>query len=335
MPYLYRTLTDVSNYKIMVNSYFFGLSLLCLALTVEQSLAQNNQTPSKFDHIEKVLFKSPYSELPSYKINRKLFGKAGNHAQNKLLADARRTLQDQRDLIKFPTGQKLLQANGICFVGQWHIDQANEYTGLFSTNTISPVIVRASVALNGTRQKDKRAFGMALKFFPFEIGNQASLNVFVMNSMGGVVSQHILDLSMDNQPPLGRLPNWRQLSTALRLRRDLQQADRETGSQKPNFAFRPIDHLAKYQQLKNVVSPKWLRLTAHTTTRVDVDDFRDELRVEHYPKQQLIYNIDVAASNHSSKAKANWQSIGKLTLTKSITSGPCDRELHFMHPSLN
>jgi len=335
MSYLYRTLTDASNYKMIVNNYFFGLALLCLVLSFEQSLAQNNQTPNEFNYIEKVLFQSPYSELPNYKVNRKLFGKSGNHAQNKLLADARRTLQDPRDLIKFPTGQKLLQANGICFVGQWHIDQANRYTGLFSINTISPVIVRASVALSGTRQKDKRAFGMALKFFPFDIGNQASLNVFVMNSMGGVVSQHMLDLSMDNQPPLGRLPNWRQLSTALRLRHDLQQADRETGSQKPNFAFRPVDHLAKYQQLENVVSPKWLRLTAHTKTRIDANDFRNELRVEQYPKQQLIYNIDVAASNHSSKTQANWQNIGKLTLTKSVTSASCDRELHFMHPSLN
>lgn len=131
-----------------------------------------------FAQVKQVVFATPYAQLPNYQVHKKHFGKAGNGENNALLSAAKRTLNDPRDLIEFPQQQKLLQANGICFVGEWLIESQasdssdnsvsngkNAYTGLFSAGTRTKVIARASVALSGTRQKDKRAFGMAIKFF--------------------------------------------------------------------------------------------------------------------------------------------------------------------------
>ena len=315
------------------------LITFCLSLLILQ--AQNIALASTFEQVKEAVFTKPYAKLPTYKVNKKLFGKSGNNEQNQLLSAAKRTLNDPRDLIDFPQGQKLLQANGICFVGEWIINEdndsgtvVNDYTGLFQSGVSVPVIVRASVALSGTLQKNKRAFGLAIKFFDDESTSKPSLNAFVLNSFGGVITKHVLDLSLDNQPTLGSLPKWGDLGTALRLRKDLEKADREQGAEKPRFAFRPITHLASYQTSEAVSSPQWLRLKALTTERIDEDDFRDELRIEHYANQKIVYSIEVADDSVKKKSKAQWQLIGNITLNQSITSAACDQNLHFMHPSL-
>jgi len=48
----------------------------------------------------------------------------------------------------------------------WKINHSSPYSGLFQARTNVPVIVRASVSLSGTKQRDKRAFGMAIKLSP-------------------------------------------------------------------------------------------------------------------------------------------------------------------------
>lgn len=301
------------------------------------TIEHNQQTNLRFHSLVRTLFSTPYQQRPNYKVNRSLFGSKGDNKDNQLRIAARRTLNDESDLIDLPTRQKLLNANGICFSGQWLITEENMYSGLYKQGTVSPAIVRASVALSGTLQKDKRAFGMAIKLLPDNLDNAASLNVFVLHSMGGTKTSHVLDLSMDNQPPLGRLPRWRDLSTALRLKRELELADKEQGAKKPSAAFRPVTIFADYQTPEGkTISPKWLRLSPSIPTRIDQDDFRDELNVEHYPNKTIIYNIDVAPnSNTGNKKHAQWQHIGELTLTASVTSSACDKQLHFKHPALN
>ena len=103
------------------------LSVSSVALVVglsSNAMAQldPNQTQalSRFENLKRVIFETPYTELPNYQVKLKTFGKSGKGEENKLLVAARRTLNDDRDLIDFPGGQKLLQANGICFAGQWH-----------------------------------------------------------------------------------------------------------------------------------------------------------------------------------------------------------------------
>ena len=308
--------------------------LLSLLLPIQLVFAYQG---SSYNEIKQVIFSTPYSSLPHYQVNKKLFGNSGNSETNLLLQAARRTLTIKDDLFDFPQDQKLLQANGICFAGKWVIDKPSPYSGQFRYPTRSPVIARASVALSGTLQSDIRAFGLALKLFPGQDPDKPAptLNAFVLNSMGGVRSKHVLDLSLDNAPPLGSLPSWGHVTTAYRLLRDLKAADKIVSKTKPDVSFRPVTQLAEYASNGPIVSPTWLRLRApDELPRVDQTDFRDELRVQHYPQQQLIWLIEVAHDEGRGKSKAQWQPIGKLIFSESITSQACDQRLHFAHPTL-
>jgi len=308
-----------------------------LLANADCAFAEQNR---RFDELKMAIFAEPYAERPTYKVQRGPFGRAGDKASNHLRAAARRTFNNTDDLFQFENDRKLLQANGVCFAGEWVIDQPSDFSGLFVQGATSPVIVRASVALGGVLRKDKRAFGMAVKLLPSTLGDKPSLNLFVLNSMGGVVTEHVLSLAMDNQPPLGNIPRWSDIRTALRMRKDLEAADREQIAAdglakhiKPQVAFRPVSHVAAYRTEK-VTAPKWIRFTAATHTRVAQDDFRDELALSHYPEQKIVYHLEVAGDHGGKKASAKWQRIGRLILHESVTSKVCDARLHFQHPRL-
>jgi len=324
----------------MKKTLLFSFISFCLITTLHAQVNSSKQhTNPRFEQLKNSLFEQPYKALPSYKVKRKLFGPSGKSEKNKVLAASRRTFSNTQDLIEQINGQKLLNANGICFSGSWEITKETPYTGLYKKGSISPAIIRASVALSGTLQKNKRAFGMAIKLLPNDIGEQPSLNAFVLHSMGGTITKNVLGLSMDNQPPLGSLPKFSDLSTALRLRRDLERADSEVSTEKPNAGFRPVISFAAYNELsEQVIAPKWLRLSPITQQRIDLKDFRDELRIENYDERQLKYNIEVAgqvSSLYKDKKNAKWQNIGTLTLLDSVTSPTCDLNLHFQHPQNN
>ena len=313
-----------------------SIGFISLTLMIADTVAQDSN--ARFKLLKQEIFSEPYGELPQYKVNRQQFGSTKDDADNKLLAAARRTFVSTDDLITRETNQKLLNANGICFVGQWRITQDNEYTGLYKNGSTVSAVVRASVALSGTKQKNKRAFGMAIKLLPHDLEQQASLNAFVLHSMGGTITKHVLDLSLDNEPPLGRLPRFSDIRTALRLQRDLEKADEENGATKPDVSFRPVSVFAEYGvQLSDAISPRWLRLSALDSERIDQDDFRNELRTEQYQNKKIIYQIAVAGNNQEVNAKkknTDWQNIGILELTESVTSKSCDINLHFQHPKL-
>lgn len=315
------------------NTLLWGL-LVCIAYTSHSEVQAN----TRFEQLKTEVFSAPYEVRPNYKVTRKAFGKSGGSPKNNLRVAARRTLNSVKDLYEFERGQKLLQANGICFAAQWVIDHESPFTGLFAKGASSPAIVRASVALSGVLRKDKRAFGLAIKLLPDSLGDNPSLNLFALNSMGGTVTDHVLSLSMDNEPPLGRIPKFGDIRTALRMKKDLEAADREQiehdglgGKVKPEATFRPVTHLAAYEA-EHTIAPKWVRFSPLTQARVDKDDFRDELALENYPDQKITYQIDVAADQGKKKTSAVWQTIGRLELVESVTSKVCDARLHFQHP---
>lgn len=336
-------------------SVTFSVTLLVWLFLAPQAFAYEG---SSFHYVKNKVFQTPYEFLPHYKIQKKNFGKKGKNENNAVYQAAKRTLSVADDFLAFPGGQKLFQANGICFAGSWVIDTPSAYTGLFQYLTRSRVIARASVALDGTTQSDKRAFGMALKLFPEENPDTKSptYNAFVMNTMAGVVHKHVLDLSMDNEPTRGGLPPFAKLAVAYRILKDFKAADKSLSSTGPQVGFRPISHLAEYKPTQAVaiydhgapksvsepvVSPRWMRLTPEANTpRVDQDDFRDELDLENYPNQTLSWSIEVAnatdrdGATKNKKAKAQWETIGKLTFNESVTSAVCDQQLHFAHPKL-
>jgi len=315
--------------------FIFVSAMLALASSIE---AQEN---ARFEELKQVIFDQPYEQRPTYKVTRRPFGPGGNKANNYLRNAAKRTLENTQDLYPFDNGQKLLQANGICFVGEWKIEQASEFTGLFSNGTRVPAVVRASVALSGVLRKNKRAFGIAVKLLPDDLGEQASLNLFALNSMGGVIVDHTLGLPMDNQPALGGVPKFSDIRTALRMKKDLEAADRQqiksrglAGQIKPQATFRPVDHLAAYGA-EEAISPKWVRFSALTEQRVNEDDFRDELDLNNYAQKQISYQIEVAKDHGGKKSSATWLRIGRLVFNQSVTSKACDAQLHFAHPSLS
>ena len=316
-----------------------GKSFLTLWLILLAVLAANTTAyeGSSFSHIRDVVFTDPYSRLPQYRIDKQLFGRSGDHADNRVLRAARRTLTVRDDLFDFPGERKLFQANGICFAGEWQIEGQSPYTGQFRQGTRTPVVVRASVALDGTKQRHKRAFAMAIKLFPDAEDRDTrvqTLNLFVMHSFAGVRVDHVLDLELDNAPDLGSLPSIWQLGTVLRLRGDLERADREVSPEGPDVTFRPVDHLAAHGATQ-VVSPTWVRLRApDSLPRVDAADFRDELRTANYPHSRLIWAIETAQGKRGGKKDARWTPLGSLVLTESVVSPACDRRLHFAHPRL-
>ncbi len=169
-----------------IKSSWANSILIFVILFSPQGYANDEKThKASYNEIYNVVFSDPYIELPQYKVTKKLFGKSGDRPENHALTAAKRSLSSQTDLFDFPQKQKLFQPNGVCFAGRWLIQQPSRYTGLFEEGVNVPVIVRASVALDGTLQKHKRAFGMAIKIFPHADPNLAveTSNVFVMNTL--------------------------------------------------------------------------------------------------------------------------------------------------------
>lgn len=296
----------------------------------DHSSAAADQIQNRYQVLKGVIFATPYDSLPYYKVSKALFKNEQKGAESRLLQDARRTLSSSQDLLGKERGQKLLQANGICFTGEWIIDQDSNFSGLYKQTTRVPVIARASTTFSGTKQKQRRALGLAVKLLPNDLGSSPSLNVFTVHSIGGVKTKHLLDLSLDNEPPLGRIPRFQDIPIALKLKSELLKADKEAGSEKPSVTFRTVAPLAEYKE-ENIIAPRWLRFSSANNVRIDKEDFRDELRVEHYPNKQLIYKIEVADHPKQKKSKAQWQTIGQLVLNESITSKACDTQLHFGH----
>lgn len=305
-----------------------------LSKTTRPASASNEltiETSPRYQALRDAVFRDEYEALPYYKVSKALFKKEGKESSNQLLNDARRTLSDNRDLLGSERGQKLLQANGICFSGEWHIDRESEFSGLFKVGSRTPVIARASVSFSGTKQNERRALGLAVKLLPSDLGSSASLNVFTLHSVGGVKTKYLLDLALDNEPPLGRIPRFRDIPTALKLKSELLKADKEVGSVQPSITFRSIESLAAYKEV-TPTAPRWIRFSSANSARSDKQDFRDELRVENYPSNELVYQIEVASNPEKNKSKANWVAIGQLIFKESITSKVCDTQLHFAHP---
>ncbi len=317
----------------MKNAFNYGVifivSMLCFW---PDGLAQSPDTDSYFEYVKARVFSDPYDNLPQYEVSRELFDIDG---ENVLLKHAIRTLSSNEDFITLDTEHKLLQANGICFSGTWQMNHDSPYTGLYSANVEIPVIVRASVSLSGTKQDDKRAFGVAIKLFPIK-NTAPTQNVFLMHSLGGTKTDHVLSLPMTNEPDMGSIPPLGKIFTALRLERDLERADEQFSGANANARFRPVSHLAGVDMDdKDMVAPYWLRLViAPETTLVDKLDFRDELNLDHYTNTRFSWFIQAADNNAQGIEKAVWQNIGWLTVNDSITSSTCDKQLHFAHPSI-
>ena len=89
-----------------------------------------------YNSLRSTLMAKPYQTLPQYVVNKESFD--GTGAENRLLSAARQSLTVTHDLHDPGRGPKALQANGICYFGQWSIDRSSPLHWIAGNGDTSP-----------------------------------------------------------------------------------------------------------------------------------------------------------------------------------------------------
>ncbi|MFA6138366.1 MAG: hypothetical protein WC667_09785 [Sulfurimonas sp.] len=265
-------------------------------------------------------------ELENLPQNEVSFFKLSSFEEDTLQKDAHRTLDNHSDILE--PFEKLAHPNGICFKGIWDIDTQNIYSGYFKKSSQALIIARASSVISNTQSGDTRAFGFAGKLFPTTNPNsknsEYSANFFLIDDFGGTDSKHYTDVQLTNEPSLSiTFEVVKNLLYALKVSHTFAKADE-------NQSIRQLYEISELgeNESKNIVTPKWMKIEAKESKKVNAKDFRDELKIQ--DGEELIFNIFVA--NEMTKTEKKWQKIGTITLDKSMVSKSCDHRLHFHHP---
>lgn len=262
--------------------------------------------------------------LPHYAVTSANFFKGG---VNLLKKDAQRTLSDTADF--YPRLEKRLHANGICFTGEWRINETTPYSGYFQKGTQGLLVARASVALSETERGEPRAFAFAGKLFPTMDPDMPvkTANFFTADVLAGTQREHYLDVKMTNKPKTGF--RFSLIPLAFNVGRVFIFLDSQSG-------LRPVRNIASLGLTngETITSPHYLMIQSSTKNQLNTEkDFRDELNIEkHYP-QGLIFDILTSDTSGNQNARG-WQKIGEITLNESKVSYGCDRRLHFAHPKV-
>ncbi len=264
----------------------------------------------------------PLKDLPQNSVS---FAKLSSSTENLILKDALRTLNSHADILE--PFDKLAHPNGICFKGIWDIDTKNIYSGYFKKNSKALIIARASTALSETTNDDKRAFGFAGKLFastnPNKINRFHSANFFLIDDLGGTDAKSYTEVSLTNDPLISfSFAVLKNLLYASKVAYNFAEADKNSGIRQ----LYEISQLGE-KSLKNIITPKWMKIETENSSKREAKDFRDELKIS---DKNLIFNIFVA--NEILDEKKNWQKIGTITLNTSVVSNSCDHRLHFHHP---
>jgi len=263
----------------------------------------------------------PYEELPQMEVS--YFKLSGEHG---ISQSAERTLNENADLLE--PFEKLAHPNGICFKGVWKVEVENPYSGYFKKGSEALIIARASTAMSNTQSGSTRAFGFALKLFPTmetqKLNSTPSANFFLIEDLGGSDAVHYLDVSLTNEPTISvTLEAVLNAAYGVKVARTFAQADKNPSIRQ----LYEISYLGESKSSK-VITPKWLKIEAASSKRVDAKDFREELKIE--KKEELVFNVFVASRVINEKKE--WLKIGKISLNESSISDSCDRRLHFHHP---
>jgi hypothetical protein len=227
-------------------------------------------------------------------------------------------MHDRRDIR--PRYDKLIHAHGVCYAGVWRIDQSSSYTGYFAKGSEGLLIARASVAGLFVAQGHRRAFGIGGKVFPTMDPEEWVWpgNFVTVSHLSGSKAKHILDIEMSNYPTIGYDPGANLINRVL---------------------FRFMDTRPGYRQLfpistlglkpgDPVITPDLMMLKpAAGTPRIDAKDFRDEIRLSHYPDQKLVFDIHVKNFDDTV-----WTRLGSLIFTEDTISEGSDKRLHFWIP---
>jgi len=285
----------------------------------------NNETPKihSFQDIWNAVISDPLKTLPQ---NSVTFGKLFTFSKNIILADAKRTLVERRDIIEH--FDKLAHPNGVCLKGIWEITQENPYSGYFKKESKALIIARASSALSKTKSGEIRAFGLAGKIFPTinkeEINKEHTANFFVIDDLGGTDAKHYTDVTMTNEPEVSISSEVvKNLLYALKVAKAFASADKNSGIRQV-YEISELDETNK----SNIITPKWIQILAQKGQTIEAEDFRDEFDLNNNKK--IIFDISVASKERNEKK--DWKKIGTITFDESMVSTTCDHRLHFHHP---
>lgn len=276
---------------------------------------------NSFESVWKQLKSDPYEKLPQREIS--YFKLSENEG---ILKNSVRTMNTRADTLE--PFEKLAHPNGICFKGIWKIDVKNIYSGYFKKGSEALIIVRASTAMSNTKRGDSRAFGFTGKIFPTlnpkKVNTQASANFFLIDDVGGTDAEHYMDTSLTNEPSISMTFEVLQhMFYALKVSSAFSEVDKNPGIRQ----LYEISYLGQDSNEK-IITPKYLRVEAANSIRVDAADFRDELIIQE--GNTLVFKILVASE--MLEDKKDWQEIGTIRLDESVASASCDTRLHFHHP---
>ncbi len=292
----------------------------------EINMENNNSTPlikHSFQDVWTEINSDPLSTLPQDNIS---FGKLFTFSKNIILSDAKRTLVESDDIIKH--FDKLAHPNGICLKGMWEIQTPNPYSGYFKNSTKALIIARASSAMSKTKRGETRAFGLAGKIFPTsdekKINAEHTANFFVIDDLGGTDAEHFTDVELTNEPTVTTTSEvLKNLLYALKVSKAFGDADK-------NPTIRQLYEVSELgeRDKSNIITPKWMKITAQKGQTVDAEDFRDEFTLTNNKK--IVFDIAVASKEIENKK--DWKTIGTITFDSSVVSTTCDHRLHFHHP---
>jgi len=307
------------------------LYLVLILLTINGCTNEMPIKKSTKNTPEKYSFQDVWSEVTSDPLNTLpqntvSFGKLFTFTKNIILSDAKRTLADHRDIIE--PFDKLAHPNGVCLKGIWEIHKANPYSGYFKQYTKALIIARASTALSKTRRGDIRAFGFAAKLFPTvntkQKNQEHTANFFVIDDLGGTDALHYTDVAMTNEPSVTTTSEvLKNIFYALKIAKAFSDADSHSGIRQ----LYEISELGEKNK-NNIITPKWIKISAKYGQSVDAQDFRDEFVFNKGKK--IIF--DIAVASKEIEEKKEWQTIGTITFDDSMVSNTCDHKLHFHHP---
>lgn len=279
--------------------------------TPEEDTALFPYDGTTFREVKDAAWSGPYASLPCHKgLSPRTF--------MQFLNDSARNMHDRRDIR--PKYDKLIHSHGVCFAGRWKIDADSPYTGYFRRGSEGLLIARASVAGPITVQGFPRSFGIAGKVFPTLDPDEWVWpgNFVTVSHLSGSKARCITDIEMSNAPSVGFDPIANFINRAI---------------------FRLMDTRPGYRQLfpistlgvkpgEPVVTPDLLLLKVdERMPKIDAKDFRDEIRLSHYPDHTLIYGIHVKNFEDD-----QWVRLGSLEFTEDVISEGSDKRLHFWIP---
>jgi len=241
-----------------------------------------------FQDVWREVTSDPLSTLPQ---NTVTFGKLFTFTKNIIFNDAKRTLVDRRDIIE--PFDKLAHPNGVCFKGVWQIDKANPYSGYFKQHSKALIIARASRALSKTKSGDIRAFGFAGKLFPTtnvkQSNKEHTANFFAIDDLGGTDALHYTDVAMTNEPSVTTTSAvLKNMLYALKVTKAFSDADSHS-------SLRQLYEISELEEKdkSNIITPKWIKISARSGQSIDAQDFRKEFVLE--KGQKIVFDIAVAS----------------------------------------